>query len=180
MTLNEQYSTGISKDNILLIGMPGCGKSTIGRLLADRMSFDFLDADEVFEKKTGISPACFIEKSGEQEFRKRESEILGGFSLLTHTVISLGGGVVEIPANKDLIREAGTVVYIRRDNSDLALDNRPLSLSKGIEKLYELRHEKYENWSDISIDNIGDINDVSEDLYSIIASRVRLFKGNTE
>ena len=145
-------------DNILLIGMPGCGKSTIGRALSMRLGYSFIDADAEFEEFVGISPADYIECFGVPKFRKEESEVLAGFLKCTKTVISLGGGVVEIPSNKDIIRAAGLTVYIRRSLDRLARAGRPVTAAKGVEKLYEERREAYETWADICIENDADID----------------------
>lgn len=145
-------------DNILLIGMPGSGKSTIGRMLSSKLGYNFIDADAEFEEYIGISPADYIECFGVPRFRKEESEVLSQFRKCTRTVISLGGGVVEIPENEELLRAAGLIVYIKRDLDKLARGGRPITAAKGVEQLYAERHEKYEKWAQITVDNDSDLN----------------------
>lgn len=154
--------------NILLIGMPGCGKSTAGRLLSRRLGYSFIDADTEFEEYTGISPADYIECFGVPKFREKESEVLAEFKKCTRTVISLGGGVVEIPSNEELLHAAGTVIYIKRDLSRLARGGRPVTAAKGVETLYAERHERYEQWSDHTVENDSDLNSLVENLCRLI------------
>ncbi len=146
------------QENILLIGMPGCGKSTIGRMLAGKLGYNYIDADVEFEEYNGISPADYIECFGIPKFREKESEVLAQFRKCTRTVISLGGGVVEIPANEQLLHEAGKVIYIKRDLNRLARGGRPITAAKGVDRLYAERHEKYEQWADLTVENDSDLN----------------------
>ena len=155
-------------DNILLIGMPGCGKSTVGRQLAQKLGFAFIDADTEFEEYFGISPADYIECFGVPKFREKESEVLAEFRKCTCTVISLGGGVVEIPSNRELLHEAGRVIYLRRDLNRLARGGRPITAAKGVETLYAERHQKYEQWAEIIIDNNSDINTTVDAVYKAV------------
>ncbi|MCR5323627.1 MAG: shikimate kinase [Lachnospiraceae bacterium] len=159
-------------NNILLIGMPGCGKSTIGRVLGSKLGFNFLDADAEFEEYIGISPADYIECFGVPKFREKESEVIAEFKKCTRTVISLGGGVVEIPTNEELLHAAGTVIYLRRELSKLARGGRPVTAAKGVETLYAERHEKYEQWADIIIDNDSDLNAVVDVIYKTVATAI--------
>ena len=168
MENSESIFKNTSPANILLIGMPGCGKSTIGRRLAEKCGYGFIDADEEFEEYMGINPADYISTFGIPKFREKESLILDGFSNCTRTVISLGGGVVEIPSNQELLKKAGVIVYIKRDLSKLARGGRPVTAAKGVDRLYEERHEAYETWADVCIDNKGEINDAVDGLYKVL------------
>ena len=156
-------------DNILLIGMPGCGKSTIGRRLAEKCGYSFIDADEEFEEYMGISPADYISTFGVPKFREKESLILSGFSNCSRTVISLGGGVVEIPSNLELLKKAGMIVYIKRDTARLARGGRPVTAAKGVDTLYEERHEAYETWADLCVENNAEVNDAVERLFTALS-----------
>ncbi len=155
-------------ENILLIGMPGCGKSTIGRRLAEKTGYSFLDADSEFEEYFGIGPGDYIECFGVPKFRAKESKVLEGFKNCTRTVISLGGGVVEIPSNEELLHAAGQVIYIKRDLDKLARGGRPVTASRGVEALYQERHTRYEDWSDFTVENNGELNEVIESLVEIL------------
>ena len=154
-------------NNILLIGMPGCGKSTVGRMLAERLGYSFLDADAEFEEYFGIGPGDYIECFGVPKFREKESKVLEGFKNCTRTVISTGGGVVEIESNEERLHAAGKVIYIKRSLDKLARSGRPLTAAKGVETLYEERHERYEKWSDMTVDNDGELYEAVEKLMKI-------------
>ena len=165
----KENDTSIKRpSNILLIGMPGSGKSTVGRKLAEKCGYGFIDADEEFEEYMGISPADYISTFGVPKFREKESFILDGFSNCTRTVISLGGGVVEIPSNLQLLKKAGVIVYIKRDTARLARGGRPITAAKGVDRLYEERHEAYDSWSDLCVENNGEINDAVNSLYHLL------------
>ena len=155
-------------ENILLIGMPGCGKSTIGRMLAAKLGYNFIDADAEFEEYIGISPADYIECFGVPKFREKESEVIAEFRKCTRTVISLGGGVVEIPKNEELLHAAGKIIYIRRELDKLARGGRPITAAKGVETLFAERHEKYEQWADLIIENDKELSMVVEKVYNEI------------
>lgn len=143
-------------ENIILIGMPGCGKSEIGRRFAKKYGYYFIDCDELFTETCGITPEEYIRTKGESDFRKAETEVLAGLRPHGRRVIALGGGAVCIPDNFELVRPLGTIVYIRRPLERLASDGRPLSKEKGVEKLYDERHTTYELWADLCIDNDSD------------------------
>ena len=115
----------------------------------------------------GISPADYISTFGVPKFREQESLILEGFSNCARTVISLGGGVVEIPSNKELLKKAGLVVYIKRDTNRLARGGRPVTAAKGVDRLYEERHEAYETWADLCVENNGEISAAVEILWNL-------------
>jgi len=99
--------------NIFLIGMMGAGKTTIGRALARRLDLAFADSDRELVDRTGVPVATIFEIEGEPGFRKRESAILDELSQRTGLVIATGGGAVLAEENRRLMRERGTVVYLR-------------------------------------------------------------------
>ena len=136
--------------NIILIGMPGSGKSSVGKLVSDKLSRSFIDTDDVINERFGF-PGDIIKEKGEDFFRKLETEILGEFCREKGLVISTGGGVVEREENYELIRQNGRVYLIERELSLLDKTGRPLS--KDISALYERRKDKYEAFSDVKIQN---------------------------
>ena len=142
----------MSTKNIVLVGMPGCGKSHIGRVLAKKTGRIFLDTDGSIKEDLGIYPEEIIEKQGEEAFRKIESEALAKLVSAENAVISTGGGIVTVEANKKLLENA-LVVWIQRDLDLLGTKRRPLS--KDLGKLYEARKDLYDDFADIIIDNNG-------------------------
>ncbi len=113
--------------SIVLVGMPGCGKSTVGQLIAKKLGREFIDTDALIEKKSGMSCAEIIEKYGEAEFRTRETEATKEAGAVTNAVIATGGGAPTVNANTDPIRQNSRVYFLNRAVRLLATDNRPLS-----------------------------------------------------
>lgn len=145
-----------SKLNIALTGMPGCGKSTIGKKLAKSLGKEFVDLDDEITKITGKNPSKIITESGELEFRKIETKTLKTVLLKTGAVISLGGGAILSEENRRLLSLNSVTIYIKRDLALLESKGRPLSQKLGVTKLFEERKPLYET-ADICIDNNGDI-----------------------
>lgn len=149
-----QIRDNIEKDtkNIVFVGMPGCGKSSVGREVASILGRDFYDCDEEISKK-GRTPANIIENEGEEEFRRIESEMLGELCKKSGSVIATGGGAVTIEKNFDIIHQNATVVFINRPLERLATEGRPLSQG-GMEKLLkvqEIRLPLYRKFSHIEV-----------------------------
>ncbi len=138
--------------NIVLIGMPGCGKSTVGKYLAEKLGREFFDCDDEITKK-GETPSDIIKKYGEEKFRKTESETLSELCKKSGVVIATGGGAVTRECNYDIIRQNATVVFIERDIKRLATNGRPLSQGgeKALLKMYEERYPLYRRFCDFSV-----------------------------
>ena len=98
---------------LVLVGLPGSGKSTVGRQLARRLGLPFHDADHVLEQRLGCSIRAYFEREGEQAFRDLEEALLDELSAKGSCVLSTGGGAVIRPANRQRLRERGQVVYLR-------------------------------------------------------------------
>jgi shikimate dehydrogenase len=139
--------------NIVLIGMPGSGKTALGRHLQDLTKRKFVDIDEEIESREGRTIPAIFADSGEAYFRKVESEVLKEFCRESGFVIAAGGGAVTTPENKDIMRQNSKVVFIKRELKDLDTSGRPVSKAKGVEQLYSERADLYESWSDISVHN---------------------------
>lgn len=99
-------------DNVVLVGPMGAGKSTIGRLLATRLSFDFFDTDSVIEERTGADIPWIFDVEGEEGFRARETAVLAELVSEKASVIATGGGIVMRDENRELLRNAQAVVYL--------------------------------------------------------------------
>lgn len=161
------------KSNIILVGMPGCGKTTIGKLLAKRLEYEFCDLDEYIINKENMSIDEMFEK-GEEYFRDIESRSVFDVSKFKQTVVSTGGGVIKRQENIELLEKSGLIIFIDRpiENiiSDVDTDSRPL-LKEGKEKLYNLLEERYKFYqecSDIEIINDGDIEKLIEKIAVIL------------
>jgi shikimate dehydrogenase len=153
--------------NIVLVGMPGCGKTTVGRHLSALTGRAFADTDELICAKFGKNPAEIIASEGEAAFRGKESGVLREISKESGMVISTGGGVVTLPENRALIRQNGVCIYLEKDISKLALSGRPLSLAKGVEALFGEREPLYRLWSDCTYaneDSLATAKKIKEDL----------------
>ena len=141
-----------SVTDIVLIGMPGSGKSTVGQLLANELGREFIDTDKEVEKIANKSiPQIFVD-DGEDAFRELESKVLKK-ACLGGRVIATGGGIVKRPENREVIRSNGKVYYIKRPLEQLATGGRPLSGKDGVEKLYLERKQLYESTADVFVDN---------------------------
>ena len=137
--------------NIVLIGMPGCGKSTIGRALAQAMGRQFTDTDERIEAFTGCPIPEIFAKEGEEVFRRLETKILSEEACKSGMVIATGGGIVTQPENRDLLQQNSLIIYLKRELDELVTEGRPLSKVKGTQVLAEQRLPLYEIWSDYII-----------------------------
>ena len=140
--------------NIVLIGMPGSGKSTVGKELSERLERPFFDSDDEITK-LGKSPAEIIKSEGEEVFRKTESDVLSELCKKSGCVIATGGGVVTQKRNFDIIHQNATVVFIKRPLGELATDGRPLSQGgeDKLKKMYEVRLPLYKKFSHIEIES---------------------------
>ena len=144
-------------NNLILIGMPGCGKSSVGRLLAEKLGREFVDIDKEIEKRQNCTVPEIFARGGEEEFRRIETEVTEDVCKRSGLVIATGGGVVTRPENQFSLKCNGFTVYVKRDIESLATDGRPLSAAKGREKLFSERKHLYEGWGDITADNNGEI-----------------------
>lgn len=139
--------------NLILIGMPGSGKSTIGKRLSEITGKQFADADERIVQITGKSIPQIFAEVGEPGFRKLESQVLAELGKQSGLVIATGGGCVTVPENYDLLHQNGRILWLQRDVHSLPIDGRPLSQSTDLQKMYQLRAPLYEHFSDVSIEN---------------------------
>lgn len=144
--------------NMILIGMTGSGKSTIGKLLSERLQLSFIDMDATIEKKAGLSIPELFQK-GEPVFRALETSSCKELSLNQNSVISTGGGVIVKEENHKWLKKAGLIIWIDRPLDQIAKDintsNRPL-LKNGTEALYalyEARESLYRELADIIVVN---------------------------
>lgn len=141
--------------NLVLIGMPGCGKSTIGAALAEKLGRKLVDADEAIVSLAGKSIPEIFAQDGEEVFRSWETKALEGIGKQSGLVIATGGGCVTREENYPLLHQNGTIVYLKRDTSLLPKDGRPLSQLNSLDAMYEARRPLYEAFADFTVDNNG-------------------------
>ena len=150
-------------ENIVLIGMPGCGKSTIGKELAKHLDMSFVDADTEIEKIAKKTIPQIFEESGECGFRKLESQVLADLGKKSGLIIATGGGCVTQKENYRSLHQNGRIFWIMRDIQLLPTDGRPLSQANSLGEMLRVRKPLYELFADVQIDNNGTLNDtVSE------------------
>lgn len=142
-------------ENLVLVGMPGCGKSTIGKLLAQQINRRFVDADEEIAKQAKMTIPEIFRLTGESGFRKLETKVLSELGKDSGLVIATGGGCVTRQENYPILHQNGRIVWIRRDLNKLPIDGRPLSQANKLEEMYRIRAPLYETFSDLMIDNNG-------------------------
>ena len=154
--------------NVILIGMPGSGKSTVGRLLAEKLGRPLLEADKELEKGAGMSIPVIFANEGEAGFRKRETRILSDLGKQSGTVISTGGGCVTREENYPLLHQNGVIVWIRRDLNCLAREGRPLSLNADLSAMYAVRAPLYEHFADFTVENDGNAEDTVNSILEVL------------
>lgn len=104
---------------IALVGLPGSGKSTVGRQLARRLQLPFLDSDHVIEERLGCSIKAAFERDGEESFRNLEEAVLDELTQIPRAVVSTGGGAILRPATRQRLRERGHVVYLKSSPEEI-------------------------------------------------------------
>lgn len=139
--------------NLLLIGMPGCGKTTVGRALAQRLGRTLVDTDALVVQAAGCPIPELFAREGEEAFRALEHRALCQAGRASGTVIATGGGIVTRRENWAPMRENSTVIFLRRPLDQLPLDGRPVSQTTPLEELYAKRLPLYEQTADLTVDN---------------------------
>lgn len=159
-----------SLSNVVLCGMPSSGKSTVGRLLAERLGKAFVDTDEEIERKTGRSIPEIFAEGGEAAFRAAERETVAECGMRQGAVIATGGGAPLDPENRKNLKANGVVFWLQRDLSALSTEGRPLSVNaENLRKMYEVRRPVYAAFADAEADNNGTPQDtaayIAEEFY---------------
>ncbi len=140
------------KLNIVLVGMPGCGKTTIGKYIASKLKMDFCDTDEMIIKAEGKDIPTIFKDHGEPYFRNAEARALARATSLTRTVIATGGGAPLRTENQNAIMATGKVIWLKRDISELETRGRPLSKdTTALKEMYGKRKSIYELVSDYAL-----------------------------
>lgn len=145
--------------NIILIGMPGSGKSTIGKLVAQKLGRTFIDADLKIEETAGCSIPTIFAQHGEDVFRKYETDVLKELCKQSGLVIATGGGCVTRSVNYPILHQNSYIVWIKRDIKKLPTEGRPLSQQNKLEEMYRVREPMYRSFADVSVHNDSILDD---------------------
>ena len=140
-------------ENVILIGMPGCGKSTIGKLLAEALNKTFIDADAAITEEAGIPIPEIFARDGEPGYRMIESNVLSQLGRQSGYVIATGGGCVTKEENYAYLHQNGMIYWIQRDIHELPKDGRPLSQKSNLEDMYRIRKPLYQRFADHIVQN---------------------------
>ncbi len=161
------------KENAVLVGMPSCGKSSVGQMLSAYTGRPFIDSDEEIEKRFGKSPAQILREEGEPSFREKERLIVEKISERTGCVIACGGGAVLKKENVKNLKKNGRVVFIDRSPEKLmATDDRPLSNSRElIARRYAERYDVYCASADLRVEGDGTVEETFEAVLSALGLR---------
>jgi len=152
----------LHRGNLFLVGMPGCGKSTLGRLLARRLDKVFYDADVELERRLGVSIPVIFELEGEAGFRDREEAVLADLVAHSNVIVSTGGGVILRPENRERLKLGGTVLYLHATPETLwertrHSKHRPLLQAPDprarVEELYAMRDVLYRAVADVVVES---------------------------
>ena len=162
-TLERQFR------NIVLVGMPGCGKSTVGRLLADQLGRRFLDTDTAVQQTVGMPIADLFAVQCEAAFRALETQTVQQLGKQSGAIIATGGGAVINPENRKALRQNAVVVFLDRDLHTLATDGRPLSRDReALQTMYEQRLPLYHDAADVTVKVSGTPDDVCRRIREVI------------
>ncbi len=165
------------KSNIVLIGMPGCGKTTVGEILGQKLRLKFIDIDTMIEECHGAIPELFAR--GEDYFRQCETDCAKAAARTQGAVIATGGGIILRAENMRALGASGTIVFLNRSveniMGDIVSETRPL-LADGKERLYNLYEQRialYNQYADIIIDSNKELEQVIDDIVSQIEGEIK-------
>ena len=162
--------------NIVLIGMPACGKSTIGYWLSQKIGYPLLDTDKYLEEKENRIISDIFSNEGEEYFRNLETKYLKELSGKEGTIISTGGGAVKKKENIDILKKNGIIIFLNREINDISKENhkhRPLLQDiNNIQKLYDERIDLYKKYSDIIIKNNDDMSIIVDRIITALKGKL--------
>ena len=165
-----------SRRNLILIGMPGCGKSSVGQIAAQKLGREFVDLDAEIVRYAGKPIPQIFADDGEDAFRRIEHTVICEICKKSALVIATGGGCVTRPENYRPMAQNGALIWLRRDIDRLPTKGRPLSQKHSPAALYEMRKPLYEAFSDAAVDNAAAISDAVQavlEAFAAIPDRLR-------
>ena len=162
------HKLSMQMQNIVLIGMPGCGKSTVAMALAEKMGRKIVDADAEIVRLAGKSIPEIFSQDGEEVFRDWETKVLESYGKQSGLIIATGGGCVTKARNYPHLHQNSIIFWLKRDLDLLPTEGRPLSMTNPLEDMYAVRKPLYEAFADHCIDNNGSL----EDTLSAILARL--------
>ena len=161
-TKEAYHALSRRKENRILIGMPGCGKSTVGQALAQRLDRPFVDCDQELERILEMPVGEYITHYGEEAFRAQETALLTQLGKASGLVIATGGGCVTRPENYPHLHQNGAIIFLERELSKLPKKGRPLSLRGSLQDMYTIRLPMYRRFADITVANDGPAETVAQ------------------
>lgn len=166
-TENERILTQLRQmcTNIVLIGMPGCGKTTVGQALAACTGREAIDLDTVIAKKAGRSIPEIFASEGEAGFRALEREVAAEIGKLSGKILLTGGGIVKDERNYSALHQNGRIYHLIRDLDALPTDGRPLSQGADLHAMWRQRAPMYARFRDVSIENSGTIEEAAQAIW---------------
>jgi shikimate dehydrogenase len=155
-------------ENIILIGMPGSGKSTVGQALAEALGRPFVDTDTRIAEEAGRTIPEIFSADGEEAFRAFETEAVKKAGMMSGAVIATGGGVVTRERNYRPLSQNGKIVFIERELTALPVNGRPISQANPVEALYAKRLPLYRSFADVTVGNNGSVTETVERILSAL------------
>lgn len=156
-------------ENIILIGMPGCGKSTVGKHLSQQLGRPFVDADSEIESTAGMTIPEIFKQSGEAGFRQIETQVLTELGRKSGLIIATGGGCVTQERNYPLLHQNGICVWITRNLQSLPTNGRPLSQAGKLEQMYQIRKPLYDHFADMTVSNDKTAEDCAATIMELLS-----------
>lgn len=154
--------------NIVLVGMPSSGKSTLAAALGETLGRSVYEADALIAQEAGMDIPAIFAQYGEEHFRALETEILSRLGKLSGAILSTGGGCVTREENYDLLHQNGSIIWLQRSIDKLDKTGRPISLKNDLNELYQKREPMYRRFADAAVDNNGSVAATLEQILEVL------------